>query len=228
MTLEPGTRNWTQPTGDLGDGLWDRMRREALFVIDVPHEALEAIDETPDADLRASVTGPTAEAVDEMEQSLGRSLRVGEIDIGRGAQGLGAALEVAGVIADIGGTGGAVIAVAQAVRWCYRKLAERTGRRPLISLGAAEHLALADLVDRVNSEPTVFGSGDMFSESPDRAFTGGDAFYVVLATDTELHHYHVTAFGELNYIGTSPLVPDYMDIYMDPEWSEDEDSHENG
>ena len=87
----------------------------------------------------------------------------------------------------------------------------------MISLGAAEYLALADLVDRVDCEPTVFGSGDMSLSSPDRQFTGGDAFYVVIATDTELYHYHVTAFGELHYIGTSPLVPSFMDIYTAPQ-----------
>lgn len=226
MIPETGTYNWTQHTGDLGDGLWDRMRREPLFVVELSGAAIEALngDDAADLDLRASLEGATARAVEEMEAHLERPLRIRESEIGRGAMGLGGALEVVGGIADIGGAGAIVVATAKAVRWCYRKLASRTGVRPLISLGAAEHLALADLVDRVDGEPSVFGSGDMCSESEDRAFTGGDAFFVVLATDTELHHYHVTAYGELHYVGASPLVPHFMDLYDDPEWTEEEDS----
>ena len=76
----------------------------------------------------------------------------------------------------------------------------------MISLGAAEHLAIADLIDRVNSTPHLIGSGDVCSHSQDRAFTGGDAFFVVLGTETELHTYHVSAYGELSHVGTSPLI----------------------
>ena len=76
----------------------------------------------------------------------------------------------------------------------------------MVSLGAAEHLAMADLIDRVDAEPRLLGSGDMNSNNVDRAFTGGDAFFVVLATDSELHHYHVSAYGEVHYIGTSPPI----------------------
>ena len=42
--------------------------------------------------------------------------------------------------------------------------------------------------------------------SSDRASTGGGAFFVVLATEEELHHCHVSAYGEVHYIGTSPLA----------------------
>ena len=88
----------------------------------------------------------------------------------------------------------------------------------MISLGAAEHLAMADLIDRVDAVPRLLGSGDMNSNSGDRAFTGGDAFFVVLSTDSELHHYHVSAFGEVHYIGTSPLIPHFMDAST-PYWA---------
>lgn len=67
----------------------------------------------------------------------------------------------------------------------------------MISLGAAEYLAMADLTDRAGATPRLLGSGDMCSQSSDRGFTGGDAFFVVLATDSELHHYHVSAYGEV-------------------------------
>ena len=51
----------------------------------------------------------------------------------------------------------------------------------------------------------------MCSDSPDRAFTGGDAFFVVLATDSELHHYHVSAYGEVFYVGTLPPIREHLD-----------------
>lgn len=64
----------------------------------------------------------------------------------------------------------------------------------MVSLGAAEHLAAADLVDRVGAADfELAGSGDMRSNSQDRSFTGGDGFFVVFGTRERLHHYHVTA-----------------------------------
>ena len=78
---------------------------------------------------------------------------------------------------------------------------------------------MADLIDRVDSEPYVLGSGDMRFHSPDRASTGSDAFFVVLSTDSELHHYHVSAYGEVHYIGTSPLIPSFMEAPSPPYWA---------
>ena len=126
-------------------------------------------------------------------------------------------MEILESLATAGAATAAVAETARLVRWAYHKIANRTGYGPMVSLGAAEHLAIADLVDRVGSEPYVFGSGDMCSTSPDPSFTGGDAFFVVLATDNELHHYHVTAYGEVHYICTSPLVPNFMESL--PPWA---------
>ena len=81
----------------------------------------------------------------------------------------------------------------------------------MISLGAAEHLAFADLIDRVDATPHLVGSGDVNSNSHDLAFTGGDMFFVVLATESGLHSYHISAYGEVHYVGTSPPIPDFMD-----------------
>ena len=209
MPQVPGSYNWTQIT-EMGDGMADRMSREALILVG-------GLPEWPDTesgetfDYRDALSSPTAETVGEIEREVGRSLELRGVDAGRGASYLGIAVEVLGPIATVGGASAAVIEAARFVRWAYRKIAKRAGRRPMISLGAAEYLAMADLIDRVGSTPRVLGSGDMSSHSPDRGFTGGDAFFVVLATESGLHHYHVSAYGEVFFIGTSPPIRGHWD-----------------
>ena len=210
-----GSYNWTQV--DAEDGMADRMSREALILVD-------GLPEEPDTesgekfDYRDGLGSSTAEAVAEIEQEMERLLEFREADAGRGAGYLGIAVEVLGPVATVGGASAAVVQSARMVRWAYRKIASATGHRPMISLGAAEHLAIADLIDRMDAVPRLLGSGDMDSNSQDRAFTGGDAFFVVLATESELHHYHVSAYGAVFYIGTSPLIPNFMDA-PSPYWA---------
>lgn len=67
-----------------------------------------------------------------------------------------------------------------------------------------------DLLDRV-ARAGVLVSGDINNSSPDRAFTGGDAFFVVLTAEVELHHYQVSAYGEVFYAGEPPLPPHHWD-----------------
>lgn len=114
--------------------------------------------------------------------------------------------EIARVVATSGVAARTLVATTRFLRKVCRKIARATGGRPMISLGAAEYLAMADLTDRTGATPRLLGSGDMCSQSSDRGFTGGDAFFVVLATESELHHYHVSAYGEVHYIGTSPPI----------------------
>ena len=203
MPPAPGRYNWTQV--DAEDGMAGRMSREALILVD-------GLPEEPDTesgqefDYRDGLSSQTAEAVAEIEQETGRSLEFREVDAGRGAGYLGIAVEVLGPVATVGGASAAAVQAARLVTWAYHKIASATGHRPMISLGAAEHLAMADLIDRADSQPRLIGSGDVCSGSPDKAFTGGDVFFVVLAADTELHSYHVSAYGELSYVGTSPLI----------------------
>ena len=209
MPPVPGSYNWTQIT-EMEDGMADRMSREALILVD-------GLPEEPDTesgqmfDYRDGLSSQTAEAVAEIEQETGRSLEFREVDAGRGAGYLGIAVEVLGPVAAVGGASATAAGAARLVTWAYHKIAAATGRRPMISLGAAEHLAMADLIDRANATPRLFGSGDMCSHSSDRGFTGGDAFFVVLTTDSELHHYQVSAYGEVSYIGQSPLIRGHMD-----------------
>ena len=171
---------------------------------DPGHLHSDLIREEPD--YREFLDSDTAEAVAEIEQEAGLSLKFRDADVGRGASGCGAAVEIIGAIAVVGGASAAVEQAARLVKWAYHKIASTTGGRPWVSLGAAEYLAVADLIDRVGSEALVLGSGDMNSNRPDRAFTGGDAFLVVLATEPELPHYHVSAYGEVHYIGSSPPI----------------------
>jgi len=192
------------------------MSREVLILVgSVPDETDLESEDT--AGYRAGLDDGAAEAVNEIERETGHSLPLHGVSAGRGAACLGIAVEILESLATAGGATAAVAETARLVRWAYHKIANRTGYGPMVSLGAAEHLAIADLVDRVGSEPYVFGSGDMCSTSPDPSFTGGDAFFVVLATDHELHHYHVTAYGEVHYIGMSPLVPNFMESL--PPWA---------
>ena len=210
MSPQPGSYNWTQVAWDDDDGFADRMSREALvFVCGVSEEDL--MESGEEVDYREFLDSDTAEAVAEIEHETGLTLKFREADVGRGASGFGAAVEIIGAIAVAGGASAAVGQAARLVKWAYHKIASATGGRPWVSLGAAEHLAVADLIDRVGSEARVVGSGDMSSHSPDRAFTGGDAFFVVLATESELHHYHVSAHGEVFYIGTSPPIRHHWD-----------------
>ena len=138
--------------------------------------------------------------------------------MGRGASGVGVAVEVAAVIAAFGGASATLYEAARLVRRVYHKMASSTSQRPMISLGAAEHLAIADLIDREHSMLHLVGSGDVNSNSPDRGFTGGDTFFVALSTDAELHSYHISAYGEVYYIGTSPLIRGHWDA-PPPYWA---------
>lgn len=213
-----GSYNWTQVAAEEEDDWADRMSREALmFVCGLDEEDWESV-RSGEADIREFLDSDTAAAVAEIEHETGLTLKFRDADVGRGASGFGAAVEIIGAVAVVGGAAAAVEQSARLVKWAYHKIASATGGRPWVSLGAAEHLAMADLIDRVDAEPRLLGSGDMNSNNVDRAFTGGDAFFVVLATDSELHHYHVSAYGEVHYIGTSPPIPHHWDD-PPPYWS---------
>ena len=190
----------------------NRMSREALIrVCGLPEDTWELLESGEANLIRDQLDAPTTKAVAEIEHVAGHELKIRCVDDGRGAGGLGAALEVLQVIAVAGGVTAGIEQAARFVKWAYHKIASATGYRPEISLGAAEYLAMADLIDRMNATPRLVGSGDVNSESPDKAFTGGDMFYVVLATESELHSYHISAYGEVYYVGMSPPIPDFMD-----------------
>lgn len=224
MEIEPGWHNWTQPV-DTSSKLVDRMRRESLFYftsdlmdwIDSAGE-LESIDE---ADLWEQLSDEDRVLADEIADDRGLTVRLRPAGVGRGASGIGVAIQVLEQIGSVGGGAVLVVQTARAVRAAYRRLARRRGLRPLVSLGAAEHLAAADLADRLgHNEFVLMGSGDVNSVNYDRDFTGGDAFFVIIRADDRLHHFHVSAYGEVHYIGDSPDVRSYMDD--PPAWTDDD------
>src|SRR4051812_14168761 len=73
---------------------------------------------------------------------------VHDADSGRGASGYALALEIVGLVADAGGAATVGVVAWRTFRRVYDAVRRRTGRRPVISLGAAQFLAAADLVDR--------------------------------------------------------------------------------
>ena len=208
----PGSYNWTQRT-DLDDGLADRMNRSIGFSVpvddfDAAYEILDGRRDVPQDELDGLVEGDRRKAFDEATGTAGVHTRIRPAEVGRGAGGVGVVIEYLFTVAE-----SAVIAVetARLVRAAYRRIAEVEGVRPAVTLGAAEQLAADDLAGRLGvPEGETFelvGSGDLRSHSQDRAFTGADAFWVVLGDGTQLHHHHVTAYGEVFYAGTSPIIP---------------------
>ena len=124
---------------------------------------------------------------------------------------LAVAVEVIEAVAAVGGAGAFAAQVARRVQRMYGKVAEAVGRKPLISRGTAEWLAIADLNDRQPRELCWrYASGDAGPASPGPG-RRGDMFFVVLSTRRELHHYVVSAYGDLSYHGPSPLVEHEMD-----------------
>jgi hypothetical protein len=223
MTIVPGDYNWTQHADVLPDDpRGDRMLRHPLFLLGWEY-ATELDVELGEArrELKPLLTEADRRLVDEFESALGLEITLWEVEAGRGAGAESIAIQVAEAIALAGGVGAAVAGTARSVKAAYQRFGELKGHRPLVSLGAAEHLVAADLMTRLGSEDLqLIGSGDMQSQSPDRSFAAGDAFYVIFRAKGALHHYHVTAYGELHYIGTSPMLPNWWEDDPPP-WPEE-------
>ena len=213
--MEPGDWNRTQRV-DIGDGRIDRMSRGVWAVVPIGDD-LELIDALEEG--RDDLVGRVDPAVTAEIEEAGQQPEARPADVGRGAGAFGLALEFGQTIATIGGAAAAVKGTVLGVRSTYRRLARRIGKLPLVSLGAAEHLAAADLIDRQQTQTTMLvGSGDGTSNSSDRAFTGADAFWVILSDgEKRLHHYQVDAYGRVTYIGTGPPAPRYEDPDPDPD-----------
>ena len=62
-----------------------------------------------------------------------------------------------------------------------------------------------------NGSASTRGSTRPRIATASRSDATGDAFFVVLTTDSELHHYQVSTYGEVSYIGQSPLIRGHMD-----------------
>ena len=220
-----GARKQMSPATDHGESAvalaaTDRLSREALVCVDwLVGEPENPLGPDPYPSYQAALDAHVADALAAIEQKTGRLVRLRETDAGWGASFAGVAVELLEPMALLGDAAAAVREAARTVAWGYRRIAQAMGRRPLISLGTAECLAMDDLLDR-SALAGVLVSGDINISSPDRLFTSGDAFFVVLATEAELHHYQVSAHGEVFYAGASPLPPNHCDDL--PPYLEDE------
>jgi hypothetical protein len=210
VRMKPGEWNWTQPV-ELEDGLVDRMSRQVCVVVPLSGdpELMDALDEGRLDDPLAAVDALLVAAIEEADlESIGR-----RADVGRGAGAIGIAIEFGEALATLGGAAAAIKGTVVGVRAAYRRLSQRLGRLPMVSLGAAEHLAAAEFIDRHEAGSfTLVGSGDIISKNHDRAFTGGDAFWIVFADEGGcLHHYQVDGYGRVSYVGQGPPVPNHWD-----------------
>lgn len=141
------------------------------------------------------------------------SLRL--VDASRGASGPGLVVEflvsLAEYAAIAGGTAEAVRLGAQAIRRVHQVVSRRAGAATSISLGAAEYLAGADLLDRVDNSQDLrlVGSGPI--EYPvDASFTGFEGYFITFEVGSWLHHYQVDGFGRVTYIGPAPKLPAWI------------------
>lgn len=136
----------------------------------------------------------------------GQRVQVVSSDSGRGADAFAAAIEIVGAVSDIGGATVVVVTLARLVREAYRRISSRLGRPPLVSLGAARHLAAADLIDRIGVEEAesvrFLGAGDVADQPPDLSYAGEDLFYVVLELGRDIYFYMVESDGVAHFVGS--------------------------
>jgi hypothetical protein len=182
----------------------DRLDKAIAFSVPRIPDASMPDDQDPQSDLGAALIG--ADLIESVQKAVGQNAVVRGIRAhkGRGASGLGAALQV---LTDVETVATALIFGAHVSRSAYRALRQRLGYRPNVSLGAAIHLAAADLIDRVNPhELDLFGSGDANDSSPDQSYTGEDAFWVIFSSFPLLYIYIVAANGRVHYMGSHEIL----------------------
>lgn len=192
-----------------------RMTMVVAFELPITDTAIQLLLET-ETDMvtgfqplpMTAVEAPIAETIQQELRDTPFALYSG--DVGRGASGYGVALEIANFIATFGGAIATMAGGIEVTRRVYKKLQERLGHRPLISLGTAVYLAAADLSERFpNGDFRLRGAGDTRAQSPDGSYTGFDCFYVIFERDAELFFYSVDARGEVKYLSNARLNQPY-------------------
>jgi hypothetical protein len=145
-----------------------------------------------------------------VKDAIGTSftVEVAPADFGRGASGYAAALQI---VEAIGGVAAATLyqGAKKITVAAYRAVRRRLGRRPFVSLGAAKHLATADLIERAGFDDFLLvGAGDVATPPPDQSFTGADQFWVVFERFPDLFVYIVDGAGRCHYMGFTTLYKD--------------------
>lgn len=182
-----------------------RLDEAVSFAVPTTSDAWHAYFANPAQDSADAMVG--SDLLSGVRQVAGDvGVRGGPADVGRGASGYGAVLEL---LLTIGGVGGGLTTLWQAsmiTRAAYRTVRHRLGHRPNVSLGAATFLAAADLTDRLgHCTFTLLGSGDTNSTPPDSSFTGDDTFWVVFSRSPDLYVYVVAANGRVHYMGSHEI-----------------------
>jgi hypothetical protein len=217
MSETPGEPTWTifeapQRLRDEYRRLHGRMTDAIAFELPITNEAIDALLEAEGAEYEPGMQLPEWAVSPEVRRAVEECVPDGgygyyEADSGRGASGYAVALELMGYVADAGGVLALSAAAYKGTRHLYDRLRSTLGRRPLVSLGAALHLAAADLVDRLDppQEFSVHGCGDARTPAPDASYSGDDHFFIVFSTDRGLHSYLVDAYGRVHYLGQVPI-----------------------
>jgi hypothetical protein len=141
--------------------------------------------------------------------------------MGRGFSSFGIALIVLGISGD-------TISVAQFVGWLWRKIRgwsrSRSGPEPVISLGAAKYLCLADLAMKVGDEEAeravaVCGSEVGPSTGVDIDHTGSDLFFFLFATDAWTWAYVIDSLGQVIFSGRAAPLAQNVASYAGTDWT---------
>jgi hypothetical protein len=188
----------------MSDVYSDRMDRTIAFSVLRTPKACRSDFQDPDPQLGAGLIG--ADLIEYVQEAVGTEVRVRGVPAqkGRGASGLGAALQV---LTNVEAVAVALAFGAKITRSAYRALRRRLGYRPNVSLGAANYLAAADLIDRLDSDDfELLGSGDTDSSPMDSSFTGEDTFWVVFSSFPVLYIYIVAANGRVHYMGSHEIL----------------------
>ncbi len=137
------------------------------------------------------------------------TVEVAPADYGRGASGYAAALQIVEAIGGVGGATATLYHGAKITVEAYRAVRRRLGHRPLVSLGAAKHLATADLFERTGFDDFLLvGAGDVATNPHDQSFTGADQFWVVFGRFPDLFVYIVDGAGRCDYMGSTTIYRD--------------------
>jgi hypothetical protein len=153
-------------------------------------------------DLLAKIAGRPRDDIEGVLSS-GAVTRLRLASCGRGAEILGVAVEVLITAGSLYGGYAAFRDVAVQVLRSYEVVRQRLGRRPLVSLGTARALAAAEVAKRLGHDDfSLLGSGDIATNSPDRSFTGEDAFWVTFYQQATLHVCVVEADGRVQFLSS--------------------------
>ncbi len=179
-------------------------RRVLLCVYRFPDRSRRQIAPGYEPDFAEVLDARTAHALEQISPSATR-LQLVHAAFGLQAGWLAVAVEIIDAAEAIEAAGAFAAQATSRAKRLYTTVTEAVGHKPLVSRGAAEWLAAADLNDRQPNGPCRrYASGDATPATPGPS-RRDEAFFVVLSTRRELHHYFVSVYGDISHMGPSPL-----------------------